>query len=124
MEQGLNLVGGGEKMGQVRTLSLQLKAVSSMNLCGFWAEGKRSSQEAADTGGESCDPFPRGLQEVKPLECLETERSPDWLRILGTDPPTLGQPWWVAVWRNRLDSWLSYVSLSKICHLSGFPLQW
>ena len=40
MEQGLILVGGGEKMGQVRTLSLQLKAVSSMNLCGFWAEGK------------------------------------------------------------------------------------
>lgn len=46
------------------------------------------------------------------------------LRILGTDPPTPGPPWWVAVWRNRLDSWLFYVSLSKICHLSGFPLQW
>lgn len=45
------------------------------------------------------------------------------LRILGTDPPTPGQPWWVAVSRNRLGSWLSYVSLSKICILSGCPLQ-
>ena len=34
------MVGGREKMGQVRTPSLQLRAVSSMNLCGFWAEGK------------------------------------------------------------------------------------
>ena len=40
MEQGLNLVGCGEKMGEVRTLSLQLRAASLMNLCGFWAVGK------------------------------------------------------------------------------------
>ena len=65
---------------------------------GLW--GKRISQEAADTGGQSWGPFPRGLQEVKPLECLETERQAavfrdmvvGMLRILGTDPPTLGQP--------------------------------
>lgn len=54
---------------------MQLRAVSSMNLCGFWAEGKEGSQGAADTGGESCGPFPRSLQEVKPVKCLEeTER--------------------------------------------------
>lgn len=41
---------------------------------GSGLRGKRSSQDAADTGGESCGPFPRGLQEVKPVKCLETER--------------------------------------------------
>lgn len=52
----------------------QLRAVKApRTMQGFWAEGKEEQPGRADTGGvldtggESCGPFPRGLQEVKPV---------------------------------------------------------